>query len=415
MNWVQGIVVAALFFDYFMNMAADYLNLRSLQQNVPELFKGIYDDEKYAQSQKYLLANTRFGMLSATVSLLVLLGFWFAKGFPLLDAWARSWNGGPVVTGLIYFGALFLFKGALSLPFTIYHTFVIEERFGFNKTTPKTFLLDLSKGLILSVTLGAILFTTLIWFLEYTGKNGWWYCWITLTLFMLIFQYVVPTWIMPLFNRFTPLEEGELKRAIMDYAKKIQFSLDQVFVMDGSKRSTKSNAFFSGFGKNKRIVLFDTLIEKHSTDELVSVLAHEMGHYKKKHILKMMIISILYSGLILFLASLFLSYEPLFRAFFMERPSVHGGLIFFGLLYSPIDFLTGVLLNAFSRKNEYEADRFAVTTSGLSHALVSALKKLSIDNLSNLTPHPLYVYLHYSHPPVIKRIVTIEKTTLHPA
>ncbi|MBU0991277.1 MAG: M48 family metallopeptidase [Proteobacteria bacterium] len=412
MNFIAVVIIIALFSDYFLHAVADYLNIRSLKKELPQSFKGLYDDQRYAESQEYLRVNTRFGIVSATFNLVVLLIFWFGKGFPYLDHWARSWHTGPVITGLIYIGSLLLLKGILSLPFSIYSTFVIEERFGFNKTTWRTFGADLLKGLVLSAILGGIVIALVMSFFEYFGKNGWWYCWIALTILLLILQYIVPTWIMPLFNKFKPLEDGSLKTAIMDYARSIQFSLDNIFVMDGSKRSSKSNAFFTGFGKNKRIVLFDTLIEKHSIDELVSVLAHEMGHYKKKHILKMMIISICHSGFLLFLISRFISYEPLFQAFFMTQVSIYAGLIFFGMLYAPIDFFLGILLQGFSRKNEYEADRFSAATSKKPLALGQALKKLAVDNLSNLTPHPLYVYLHYSHPPILKRVAEIEKMTI---
>ena len=412
MNIIAVIIVVTLIADYLLNLVADSLNVRSITHTLPEAFQGLYDAERYIRSQEYLSITTWFGRVSNTFHLIVLLVFWFCQGFPLLDTWARSFEGGPVVTGLIYVGALMGGRAILSLPFSIYSTFVIEERFGFNKTTWKTFVTDMIKGIVLSVILGSLILAVVISFFEYAGSAGWFYCWIAVTILMLALQYIVPTWIMPLFNKFKPLEEGELKTALMTYARAIQFPLTNVFIMDGSKRSSKSNAFFTGFGNNKRIVLFDTLVEKHTVDELVSVMAHEMGHYKLKHILKMIVISICHTGVLLYLFSLFISYKPLFEAFFMPHVSVYAGLIFFSMLYSPVDFFLGILLQHFSRKNEYDADRFAVTTCGKPQALTQALKKLSVDNLSNLTPHPLYVWLHYSHPPILQRVDAIEKMTI---
>ena len=292
-------------------------------------------------------------------------------------------------------------------PFSAYRTFVIEESFGFNKTTWQTFIMDRLKGLGLSVLIGLPLLAVVLSFFEYAGSNAWWYCWFAVTVFTLLLQFVAPTWIMPLFNKFVPLEDGELKRAILSYAKKIKFPLDNVFMMDGSKRSTKSNAFFTGFGRHKRIVLFDTLIKQTSISELVAILAHEMGHFKKKHILLTTGIGIIHTGLLFFLLSLCLSLPALFNAFFMKEASIYAGMLFFGILYSPVEFFLGIAMQAFSRHNEYQADRFAVETTQDPLSLVSALKKLSVHNLSNLTPHPAYVFLNYSHPPVLKRIGSI--------
>jgi STE24 endopeptidase len=290
------------------------------------------------------------------------------------------------------------------MPFGIYSTFVIEERFGFNKTTPGTFAMDRVKGILLSVLIGAPLLAGIIAFFEYGGPWAWVYAWLAVTAFSLIMQYVAPTWIMPLFNKFEPLEDSELRQSIEKYAESVNFPLQGVYVMDGSKRSSKSNAFFTGFGKNKRIALFDTLIEKHTTDELVAVLAHEIGHYKKKHIIKNMAISVLHTGIMFALLSVFLQVPALFEAFYMDQMSVYAGLLFFGLLYSPIETILGVGMQVLSRKHEFEADHFAATTIEKREAMINALKKLSKDNLSNLTPHPFYVFLNYSHPPVLQRV-----------
>lgn len=407
MNIFAIIILATLLLDFTLNLVSDILNLNSLEKDVPEEFKNVFDKQTYAKSQEYTRVNTKFGIWTGTVDLLVLLVFWFAGGFNWLDQIVRSWEFGLIGTGLTYIGILMLFKIILSLPFSIYSTFVIEERFGFNQTTPKTFVLDQIKGLALSVVLGAPLLAGVIAFFEYGGPWAWVWAWLAVTLFTLFVQFIAPTWIMPIFNKFEPLEDGELRQAIRDYAAKVHFPLQGVYVMDGSKRSTKSNAFFTGFGKNKRIALFDTLIEKHSQEELVAVLAHEIGHYKKKHILKNMTISILQTGIMFALLSVFLQVSGLFEAFYMEEMSVYAGLVFFGLLYAPVEMILSLAMQVLSRKYEFQADAFAAETIEEPEAMVSVLKKLSKDNLSNLTPHPFYVLLNYSHPPVLQRIRAI--------
>jgi STE24 endopeptidase len=289
---------------------------------------------------------------------------------------------------------------------------VIEARFGFNKTTPTTYIMDLLKGLLLALLLGTPLLAAILAFFEYAGPHAWWYCWIAVTLYMLMVQFIAPAWIMPLFNKFTPLEEGELKSEILAYARTIGFPLENVYQMDGSRRSTKSNAFFTGFGKHKRIVLFDTLIKQHTVQELVAILAHEMGHYKKHHIRQTLILSILQTGLMLFLLSQFITYQGLFDAFYMPQQSVYAGMLFFAMLYAPIDFFTGILMQLRSRKKETEADQFAAETTRDPASMVVALKKLSVHNLSNLTPHPFYVFLNYSHPPVLQRIQMLSNPSM---
>ncbi len=406
-NIIALIILLAILFDFVLNGLSDYLNLTRLQEDLPEAFEGVYDPERYRKSQEYLKVNTRFGWMIAAFDLIVILVFWFGRGFPLLDEWVRSFGYGSILCGLTYIALLVVFKALLSLPFSIYHTFVIEERFGFNQTTWTTYFLDLLKGLGLAILLGAPLLTGILAFFEYAGTNAWWYCWIAVTVYMLGVQFIAPTWIMPLFNKFSPLEDGELKSAILSYAGSIKFPMENVYVMDGSKRSSKSNAFFTGFGKHRRIVLFDTLIKRHTTGELVAVLAHEMGHYKKKHIIQSLVFGILQMGFMLYLLSIFISYQGLFDAFYMSRTSVYAGLIFFAMLYSPLDFFIGLFMQMRSRRNETAADRFAVETTRDPQSMVDALKKLSVHNLSNLLPHPFYVFLNYSHPPVLQRINAI--------
>jgi len=407
MNIYAVIILLALAVNYVLNLISDLLNLRSLQTSPPEEFKDVFDEEKYRKAQEYTRVRTRFGLLTSTFSIIVLLAFWFAGGFNWVDVFVRDFGYGTIVTGLMFVGILILAQTIISLPFSIYSTFVIEERFGFNKTTPATFITDRLKGLMLTVLLGGPLLAGVIGIFEFFGAIAWLYAWVVVILFTLFVQFIAPTWIMPLFNKFTPLEDGELKQAILDYAEKVSFPLRGIYKIDGSRRSSKSNAFFTGFGRNKRIALFDTLIENHSVPELVAVLAHEVGHYKKKHIPKNMIVSMLHTGVMLFLLSLFIRVPGLHEAFFMENISVYAGLVFFGLLYTPIEMVLSVIMQVVSRKHEFEADRFAADTTGNPESMVSVLKKLSADNLSNLTPHPFHVFLHYSHPPVLQRIRAI--------
>lgn len=411
MNTYALIILCALLFVYVLNIVADILNLTMVRESLPDVFEGQYDRDKYKKSQEYLKVNTRFEWISSSISLVCLFAFWFFRGFQILDQSLRQLGLGPVLTGILFMGALILLKSLLSLPFSIYNTFVIEEAFGFNKTTPKIFIGDLIKGILLSIIVGTPILGTVLLFFEYAGPHAWLFCWISTVLFMIMLNYMVPTLIMPLFNRFEPVEEGELKNAILNYARSIDFPLTNIFSMDGSKRSNKSNAFFTGFGKNKRIVLYDTLITRHTVPELVGVLAHEMGHYKLKHIIKSLIIGIVQTGVVFFILSLCLTQKGLFDAFYMEHVSVYAGLIFFSLLYTPVDLITGILMNMYSRKNEFEADRFAVLTTKDNQSLKNALIALSVHNLGNLYPHPFYVILHYSHPPVMKRIESIEKIT----
>jgi len=401
------VIFLALIIEYAVGLAADVLNLKSLRPELPPALAGVYQPEDYRRSQEYMRTNTRFGFVTGAFSLVVLLSFWFAGGFNYLDQIVRSWGFVPIVNGLFYIGILMAGYSLLTLPFSIYDTFVIEERFGFNRTTRRTFVLDLIKDLGLAGLIGGALLSGILALFQYVGYQAWVYCWIGSVVFSLILEYVAPTWIMPLFNKFSPLPPGELREAILNYARSVDFPVKNVFVMDGSRRSSKSNAFFTGFGRNKRIALFDTLIEKHTVPELVAVLAHEIGHHKKKHILQGTIINILHAGLLFFLLSIFLGSPGLYDAFYMEQPSIYSGLLFFGLLYTPLEMVLSVALHVLSRKHEYEADRFAAETTRHPQEMVEALKKLHTGNLSNLTPHPFYVFLNYSHPPLLQRVRAI--------
>lgn len=410
MNTYAAIILAALLAEYGLNVLSDLLTVRHLKPTLPEEFRDTFDEDEYETAQDYTRTRTRFGLLSSTFGLAVLLLFWFAGGFEWLDTVVRTWGLGPILTGLLYVGLLVLGRSVLSLPFSIYSTFVIEERFGFNETTPKTFVLDLLKSLGLGVAIGGPLLAAILWFFEATGPYGWVYAWIVVTAVMLLLQFFAPRYLMPLFNDFEPLEEGELREAILSYAGSVDFPVDEVYVMDGSRRSNKANAFFTGFGANRRIVLFDTLVEELAVDELLTVVAHEMGHYKLYHIPQRIGISVVQTGVLFLLLSIFLQVEGLYEAFYVDEPAVYTGLLFFGLLYSPADLLLSIPLNAWSRRHEFQADRFAVETTERADSLIDGLKRLAETNLSNLTPHPLTVVLEYSHPPLLDRIDSIRAT-----
>ena len=409
MNAFGAVLFFTLLLTFVVKIVSELLNLKSAATGLPLEFVGIFDEEAYRKSGEYLGATTRLSLVASAVDLFFLLFFWFSGGFNLLDQFLRGYGFNPIVNGVLYIAILLLLQSLIDLPFSIYKTFVIEEKFGFNKTTPTVFVTDLLKTLLLAALLGTPLLAGVLWFFETTGSLAWLWAWCGVTIVSLLLQYIAPTWIMPLFNKFVPLEEGELKHAIMEYAGTVHFPLSGLYVLDGSKRSAKANAFFTGFGKRKRIALFDTLISAHPVQELVAVLAHEIGHFKKKHIIITMVLSFLNLGLLFFLLSLFMNNRSLFDAFFMKDLSVYGSLLFFSLLYTPVEWVLSIVMQALSRKHEYEADAYAVSSYTHGASLSEALKKLSRNNLSNLTPHPLYVFLNYSHPPVLQRILRIKE------
>lgn len=399
---------------FLVDLVSDLLNLSALKPSLPEFFKDVYDAGKYKTSQDYTRETTKFGFVDHSISLAIFLAFWLLGGFPWLDSIVRSWELSPLLTGLAAVGVLFVANTLAALPFDIYDTFVIEQKYGFNKTTFGTFVVDQLKGLALAAAIGLPV-TALVLYLFTRFENAWLYAWLTISGLTLALAYIAPKYILPLFNKFTPLEDGELKSSIHSMAKKCEFPLTEVSVMDGSKRSAKSNAFFTGFGKNKKIALYDTLVEKHTTDELVGVLAHEIGHFKKKHIVQGMAVGILHTGALFFLLSVFLTNPQLFAAFGMPAPgsppdatTVAFGFIFFGLLFKPINKILSVAMAVLSRKNEFEADAYAASVTGKPLTMVAALKKLAADNLANLTPHPFYVFMTYSHPPMIERLQALE-------
>jgi len=408
MNGYLIFILALLVFNWLLSLIVETLNVRNVSTEIPGEFHGIYDDEKYAQSQRYLRDNACLGQIQSAIMLPLTIAFILLGGFSWINNLAQASSGHMIVQGLVFGGILALIGQIISLPFSIYSTFVIEEKYGFNKTTAKTFVMDILKGLLLTVLLGAPIFALILWIFS-SVANAWLWAWGALSVIQLFILFIAPVVILPLFNKFTPLEDGTLRASIEEYAKTQAYTISGIFKIDGSKRSTKSNAYFTGFGKTKRIALFDTLIDNHSTGELVGVLAHEIGHCKRGHIKKSIIISLASSLLMFFILSLFITKGGLYAAFGIESTPLYAGLIFFGFLYAPISMILSLLGNILSRKHEFEADAFAAETTGQPTDLIDALKKLSVDNLSNLTPHPLKVFLEYSHPPVLERIKALRK------
>ena len=401
------IIIFALAVEYLLSTVSSILDMGNIVEEVPADFQDVYDREKYARSQSYLRDRTRFGIFSSTFSLLLILVVIHTGLFGVLDQFVRVQTIQPILAGLLFFGIIFIIQDIISLPFSIYSTFVIEEKFEFNRTTPKTFVIDKLKGYALTVILGSAVIVPILFFFERFGPRGWLIAWGLVTLFMIAVQPLFVHVIAPLFNKFTPLEEGELRTAIEEYSEKVKFPIGRIDVMDGSKRSGHSNAYFSGLGKSRRIALFDTLLEKHTTEEIISVVAHEVGHYKRKHIIKGTALGILETGVMLFIFNLIMKDAALFAVFGVSDISVYGGLVFFAMLYAPVSMITSLLTTAVSRKNEFEADTFSLETTENPQALVNMLKGLAANNLAHLTPHPLKVFLSYSHPPVISRIAAV--------
>lgn len=402
------IFIVILVFNFALEQITKYLNAKHYNDVLPAELEEVYSKEKYTKSQEYNQVNYKFGLLQSILSFALLLLFIFFNGFKWLDIFVRSYTENDMYVSMLYFGIIFIVSTILSLPFSYYHTFVIEERFGFNKMTKSLFLKDTFKSLLLTIILGGIILIAILWFYKSFPNTFWIYTWIFIALFSLFMNLFYTKLIVPLFNKLTPLEEGNLKTTLETFAKKVEFNLKAIFLIDGSKRSTKANAYFSGFGKTKKVVLYDTLLNDLTEDEISAVLAHEIGHYKKKHVIYNLILSILLTGVTLYLLSLFINNPILAQAVGVEKPSFHIGIIIFMILYTPISVITGLIMNILSRKFEYQADDFA-KNYGYSINLITALKKLSVKSLSNLTPHKFYVFLNYSHPTLFQRIQNLKQ------
>ncbi|MEW7292752.1 M48 family metallopeptidase [Aquimarina sp. 2304DJ70-9] len=407
-NSLFYLLIAIIIIVFLIDSLLDILNARHYNDEIPEELSDVYPKEEYQKSIAYKRANYEFKLVSSSVSLCIMLLFFFLDGFAWVDNVARSISDNSVIVGLVFFGIIMIGSDILSTPAAYYKIFTIEEKFGFNKTTIKTFFIDKIKSIIMMMIVGGGLLALIIWFYELTGKSFWVYAWGLVTIFTVAMNMFYAKLIVPIFNQQTPLEPGELRDTINDYSKKVGFRLKDIFVIDGSKRSTKANAYFSGFGSEKRITLYDTLIKDLNNEEIVAVLAHEVGHYKKRHVIVNLLLSIALTGLTLWFLSLFISNPLLSEALGVQVPSFHIGLIAFGILYSPISEVTGLIMNLVSRKFEYQADEYAKNTYN-NEALINSLKKLSKNNLSNLTPHPAMVFIHYSHPTLLQRIKKLRK------
>lgn len=400
---ILSLVVISFVFDTFLT----WLNLKSQPVDIPDSVAVFYDREKYRKSQEYHRHRTNFSFLTSGFSFLFSVGMVYFGGFGLMDTFLRPYIQSEILLALAFFGLIAIATDILTLPFQWYSTFVIEEKFGFNKTTVKTFITDKLKGYLIGAIIGGGMLGLLIYLIQVIGPDFWILFSLLAAVFILLVNMFYTSVFLPLFNKLTPLQDGELKTAIEVFSQKINFPLDNIFVIDGSKRSNKANAFFSGIGKKKKIVLYDTLIANHTTEELVAVLAHEVGHFKKKHIIRGYALSVIQVVFTLFVLSLIVKSENVSLAMGGTQQAIHLNLLAFGILFSPISGLTGLFMSVYSRKNEFEADAYAKETYN-GTALANALKKLSVDNLSDLYPHPLYVFFHYSHPPLLKRLEMIE-------
>ncbi|MEM1002588.1 MAG: M48 family metallopeptidase [Bacteroidota bacterium] len=403
------LIIGIIIVNFIKDKVLNALNAKHFDDSLPEEVSDVFDKEAYKKSQAYKKTNYRFGIWSSLFSLTLTLTFLLLDGFEYVDNIARSYSSNSIIVALLFFGIVMLASDIITTPFSYYRTFVIEEKFGFNKTTKKVFWGDKIKGLLMTVVLGGGLLSLIVWFYELTTDLFWVYTWIAITLFTVFMNMFYSRLIVPLFNKQTPLQEGELFDKIASYASSVGFNLNKIFVIDGSKRSTKANAYFSGFGKEKRVTLYDTLINDLDSEEIVAVLAHEVGHYKRKHIIFNLASTVLMTGLTLFILSIFISKPLLSNAIGVEIASFHVGLVAFGLLYSPISEITGLLMNFISRKFEYQADNYAKETFK-AEPLITSLKKLSKNSLSNLTPHRAYVWVHYSHPTLYDRILNLKRS-----
>ena len=401
------IFIGLSIFNFLFTTVLEYLNDKNWKDSIPNALKGFYDYDKYQKAKTYKIDRGKISLLNSSITLILTLLMLYFFGFGLMSEYAISLSDSIIIQSCIFFMLFHLLTTLLGMPFSYYSTFVIEEKYGFNKTTIKTYIVDKIKGLIISSLFIIVLTSIAVFAIEYFSSGFWLWLWVGLSLFMIFLNMFYADLIVPIFNKLIPLENGELRTKIESYSKKVGYSLKNIFVIDGSKRSTKANAFFSGLGPRKTIALYDTLIEKYSDEELVSVLAHEVGHYKKKHILVSMFLTILQLGLMCYLFELCMSLEVIANSLGSSKMNFHIGIIAFGFLYSPIGLITGILMNVLSRKNEYEADKFAKDTYN-GNFLELALKKLSVDSLSNLYPHPLYVFIHYSHPPLLKRLARLK-------
>ena len=406
-NWLY-LIIGLVIFNYLFSTVLDFINGKNWRTEIPPVMKDFYHEDKYLKAKNYSKEKGKVSLISSTLSTLITLLFLVFGGYGWLDNFISLYYDIPFLKSGIFFLVLFILSDFISIPFSCYNTFVIEEKYGFNKTTVKTFVLDKIKGYILTLIIGGVLLFGAIYIVSLLENGFWVWLWLSLSVIMLLVNMFYADLIVPIFNKLTPLENGSLRKKIESYTNKVGYSLKNIYIIDGSKRSSKANAFFSGLGPRKTIALYDTLVEKHTEEELVAVLAHEVGHYKKKHVITSLFLTIFQLGLMCFLLETCLKFDEISQALGGKEMVFHLGLVAFGILYSPVGTIISILMNINSRKNEFEADHYAKTTySGV--ALELALKKLSVDSLSNLYPHPFYTFIHYSHPPLLKRLSALNE------
>jgi len=406
-NWLY-LIIGLVIFNYLFSAVLDFINGKNWRTEIPPVMKDFYHEDKYLKAKNYSKEKGKVSLISSTLSTLITLFFLVFDGYGWLDNFISLYYDIPFLKSGIFFLVLFILSDFISIPFSCYNTFVIEEKYGFNKTTVKTFVLDKIKGYLLTLIIGGVLLFGAIYIVSLLENGFWVWLWLSLSVIMLLVNMFYADLIVPIFNKLTPLENGSLREKIESYTNKVGYSLKNIYIIDGSKRSSKANAFFSGLGPRKTIALYDTLVEKHTEEELVAVLAHEVGHYKKKHVITSLFLTIFQLGLMCFLLETCLKVGEISQALGGKEMVFHLGLVAFGILYSPVGTIISILMNINSRKNEFEADHYAKTTySGV--ALELALKKLSVDSLSNLYPHPFYTFIHYSHPPLLKRLSALNE------
>jgi len=409
MNIYGGVILIGLLVDYALHTTSDVLNLKSLAGRVPDSVATLYGNDELLRARSYIREVTTATICERTVMLLLLLAFWLLGGFGWLDLVVRQWSASEFGQGLSYVGLLALAYSLVGIPFQIHDTFTTEARFGFNRTTWRTFIADRMKGLMLAALIGGLLLSGVLLLFLRAGDIAWLLCWVTIVVFSLLFQWLGPALVLPLFNRFEPMPQGELRDAIIRYADSINFPLQNVYLIDGSRRSSKANAFFTGLGRRRRIALFDTLVQRHTTDEVVAVLAHEVGHYRLNHVLKGLALGALHTGVALFLLDFFLRQPGLYEALYVEQQSLHAGFVSFGLLYTLVETVLSIVSNLVSRRHEFAADRFAVDTAPAPQSLAAALKALSVSSLSHPNPHRFHVFVNYSHPPLAQRLDAMQR------
>jgi STE24 endopeptidase len=406
------IIIGLVIFNFLFSNILDYVNHKNWKDKIPPELEDFYDKEKYKKAKLYSISKSKIGLLSSIISFLFVISLLLFNGYGFLNQLVYSdtlnlflpfeINTSFARSG-VFFLILFILNSLISIPFSYYNTFIIEEKYGFNKTSKSTFFLDIIKSTILSILIGGFLLFAALYLYDNINEGFWLWLWIGLSLLMVFINMFYADLIVPIFNKLTPLNNVELRKKIENYSKDVGYLLKNIYVIDGSKRSTKANAFFSGLGPRKTIALYDTLIEKHTENELVAVLAHEVGHFKKKHVLSGLLMSVMQIGIMAFFFELCLKLPEISIALGGLDTNFHLGLIGFSIIFSPISMISSILMNYVSRKNEFEADAYAKETFN-GEDLSLALKKLSVDSLSNIYPHPLYVFFHYSHPPLIQRL-----------